>query len=134
MSIKILDCTLRDGGYINNWSFSKSQIYKINNSLESSKIDIIELGYLNDKKSVKENSTLFNSVCSVDKVLNNTSNTSTKVVMIDLFAFNLDTLPLKIDTKIDGIRLAFQKKDISHALEASKKIIDLGYQLFFSRW
>jgi 3-deoxy-D-manno-octulosonate cytidylyltransferase len=89
------------------------------------------LGYLDDKKGRKENSTLFDSVCSVDKVLNNMPNTSTKVVMIDLFAFDLDTLPLKVNTKIDGIRLAFHKKDINNALEASKKIIDLGYQLFF---
>ncbi len=29
MNIKILDCTLRDGGYINNWKFSQSQISKV---------------------------------------------------------------------------------------------------------
>ncbi len=126
-----MDCTLRDGGYANNWSFSKSQIYKINNSLEKSKIDIVELGYLDDKKGRKVNTTIFDSTCSVDKLLNNMPNTSTKVVMIDLFAFDLDALPLKVNTKIDGIRLAFHKKDINSALAASEKIIDLGYQLFF---
>ena len=110
MKINILDCTLRDGGYINNWGFSKSQLYRINNSLEKSKIDIVELGYLDDKEGREENSTLFDSVGSVDKVLNNMPNTSTKVVMIDLFSFNLDGLPLKVNTKIDGIRLAFHKK------------------------
>ena len=130
MKINILDCTLRDGGYINNWGFSKSQLYRINNSLEKSKIDIVELGYLDDKKGREDNSTLFDSVGSVDKVLNNMPNTSTKVVMIDLFSFNLDGLPLKMNTKIDGIRLAFHKKDINDALEASRKIIDLGYKLF----
>ena len=128
--INILDCTLRDGGYINNWGFSQSQLYRINNSLEKSKIDIVELGYLDDKKGIEENSTLFDSVRSVDKVLNNMPNTSTKVVMIDLFSFNLDNLPLKMNTKIDGIRLAFHKQDINDALDASKIIIDLGYKLF----
>ena len=52
MNIKILDCTLRDGGYVNNWEFSKSQISKIVSALEKSNIDIIELGYLDDKKAV----------------------------------------------------------------------------------
>lgn len=126
----MLDCTLRDGGYINSWGFSKSQLFRINNSLEKSKIEIVELGYLNDKKGGEENSTLFDSVESVDKALNNMTNMSTKVVMIDLFSFNLDNLPLKMHTKIDGIRLAFHKKDISHAIYASKIIIDLGYKLF----
>ncbi len=86
---------------------------------------------MDDKKGSEENSTLFDSVSSVDNVLNNMPNISTKVVMIDLFSFNLDNLPLKMNTKIDGIRLAFHKKDINHAIYASKKIIDLGYKLFF---
>lgn len=40
--IKILDCTLRDGGYINNWSFKDEYILKILKALDASYIDIIE--------------------------------------------------------------------------------------------
>jgi|APSaa5957512576_1039674.scaffolds.fasta_scaffold303577_1 hypothetical protein len=32
MNIKVLDCTLRDGGYVNNWKFSHRQICKITKS------------------------------------------------------------------------------------------------------
>ncbi|EKS3204869.1 hypothetical protein QBY36_000738 [Campylobacter coli] len=42
MSIGILDCTLRDGGYINNWNFKDEHIEKILNALIKAKIDIIE--------------------------------------------------------------------------------------------
>ena len=131
MNIKILDCTLRDGGYINNWEFSQPQISKIVNALEKSKIDIIELGYLNDKKGNSINSTLFDSVFSVDRALSSLAPTVQKVVMIDLFSFDIDKLPLQSNTKINGIRLAFHKKDINDAMVAAEKIIDLGYQLFF---
>lgn len=131
MNVKILDCTLRDGGYINNWEFSQHQISKIVSALEKSNIDIIELGYLDDKKGCSINSTLFNSVASMDKALGDLASTVQKVVMIDLFGFNVDKLPLQSDTKINGIRLAFHKKDINDALMAAEKIIDLGYQLFF---
>ena len=41
MNIKVLDCTLRDGGYVTDWNFTQSQVYKIINSLERSNIDII---------------------------------------------------------------------------------------------
>ena len=98
MNIKILDCTLRDGGYINNWEFSQPQISKIVNALEKSKIDIIELGYLDDKKGNSINSTLFNSIVSVDKALSDLAKTVQKVVMIDLFCFDIDKLPLQSDT------------------------------------
>ena len=130
-NIKILDCTLRDGGYVNNWRFSKFQISKITDSLEKSNIDIIELGYLNDKKGGKENSTLFDSISAIDNILSDVPNNFIKVVMVDLFAFDVGKLPPKNDTKIDGIRLAFHKKDVDDALLSAEKIIDLGYQLFF---
>lgn len=43
--IKILDCTLRDGGYYNNWDFSKNIYQKYFKSIKKSKIDAIEIGF-----------------------------------------------------------------------------------------
>jgi len=130
-NIKILDCTLRDGGYVNNWRFSKFQVSKITDSLEKSNIDIIELGYLDDKRGSEENSTLFDSISAVDNILSGAPSNLIRVVMVDLFAFDVGKLPSKNDTKIDGIRLAFHKKDMNDAFLLAEKIIDLGYQLFF---
>ena len=125
-SLKILDCTLRDGGYVNNWSFPQSQILKIIESLEASNVDIIELGYLNDSKGKERDSTLFNSMNSIGRILNGVNKSVSMVVMIDLFAFDVDQLPKKSDTEIDGIRLAFHKRNIGDALLVAQKIIDLG--------
>jgi len=129
--VEILDCTLRDGGYVNNWNFSNSQINKIINSLGKSNIDIIELGYLNDREGVNLNSTLFDSLKSVDIAIGELDLTSQLVIMIDLFTVDVDKLPHKSKTRVDGIRLAFHQKDTNEAVLASKKIISLGYQLFF---
>ena len=129
-SLKVLDCTLRDGGYVNNWHFPQRQILKIINTLEESNVEIIELGYLDDKNGKGKDSTLFSSVALVDKILNKSSNTK-KVMMINLFDYDVDKLPQQESTKIEGIRLAFHKKDIDSALQVAEKIIALGYQLFF---
>ena len=53
-SLKILDCTLRDGGYYNNWYFKKELVQNYLSSCDKSKIDIIELGFrfLNFKKGL----------------------------------------------------------------------------------
>ena len=128
--IKILDCTLRDGGYVNNWKFLDTQIYSVINSLEKSNIDIIECGYLNDKKSGEINTTLFNSTKIVDKFITQKSDTQ-KVVMINFGDFDIKNLPLQKNSKLHGIRLAFHKKDIPEAIKASKVIIKLGYKVFF---
>lgn len=49
MSNLLLDCTLRDGGYINNWDFGENAILDIINKLENSNVDIIEIGFLKKK-------------------------------------------------------------------------------------
>ena len=130
--IQILDCTLRDGGYINNWSFKDEHISKILKALKNSKIDIIECGYLDDKKGVKNNSTLFDSIATADKFLTPlVSSSAQKVIMINFGDFDVKNLPLKEQTSIDGIRLAFHKKDIDKAFETAYKIKELGYNLYF---
>lgn len=132
MKIKLLDCTLRDGGYINDWSFSNKHIFKILNSLELSKVDIIECGYLNNKKGTKSNSTLFDCTTTFDSVIADLKSDSVqKVVMINFGDYDIASLPPKKQTKIDGIRLAFHKKDLQQALETAKQIVDLGYNLYF---
>ena len=40
--IKVLDCTLRDGGYVNDWKFGDDNAKAIVNELSSTGIDYIE--------------------------------------------------------------------------------------------
>jgi len=47
--IKIMDVSLRDGGYLNNWQFRKDQVKRICYILDDIKIDYIEVGYLSDE-------------------------------------------------------------------------------------
>ncbi len=44
-NLNILDCTLRDGGYYNNWKFSSNEIKKYLKGAINSNIDIIEIGF-----------------------------------------------------------------------------------------
>ncbi|MEA3513001.1 MAG: 3-deoxy-manno-octulosonate cytidylyltransferase [Campylobacterota bacterium] len=130
MKINILDCTLRDGGYINDWAFTNSQINNILNSLKQSKIDIIECGYLNNKKGRSNHSTLFDTTNTADSFINNIK-TQKKVVMINFGDYDIDLLPNCKDTLIDGIRVAFHKKDLNEALDTSIKIANKGYEVYF---
>ena len=43
-NIKILDCTLRDGGYVNNWDFGCKNIAQIITNSVNAKIDFVECG------------------------------------------------------------------------------------------
>ena len=47
-NFKIIDCTLRDGGYYNNWNFSPIFINDFLNYISKLPIDYVELGFRND--------------------------------------------------------------------------------------
>ena len=44
---KILDCTIRDGGYYTNWDFDSSIVTKYFTNIDKLPIDYIEIGYRN---------------------------------------------------------------------------------------
>ena len=50
-NVKLLDCTLRDGGYYNNWNFSIPEANRYLKQIYASNIDIVEIGF----KFLKEN-------------------------------------------------------------------------------
>lgn len=45
LNYKVLDCTLRDGGYYTDWKFETPLVRKMVKALDNNGVDIIELGY-----------------------------------------------------------------------------------------
>lgn len=126
-NIEILDCTLRDGGYINNWNFGKDNIEEIINNLIISNVDYIEIGYLNEDIPILYDSTCFNNFNQFSKFNNTKGNF---LCMIDFGKYNLINIPHKSKSNIDGIRVAFHKKDIVEALDFCKELKYKGYKIF----
>ena len=50
-NINLLDCTLRDGGYYNNWDFSNELVNKYLKAISKSKIKFSEIGFRSFKKN-----------------------------------------------------------------------------------
>jgi len=46
-NLRVLDCTLRDGGYYNNWFFDKDLVCSYVNALSEAGVHFIELGFRN---------------------------------------------------------------------------------------
>lgn len=66
--VKLLDCTLRDGGYVNDWEFGHDNIVTIFERLISAGVDILEVGFLDDRRTFDRNRTIHadNPVCRSD--------------------------------------------------------------------
>jgi len=129
-NITLLDCTLRDGGYINNWCFGKDAITDIIKKLEQTGIEMIEVGFIKGD-SYNPERTIFPDIESFKTVLINKKPDVTYVGMIDMnHPVPLDRIPKYDGTSIDGIRVIFKKHKREEAFEYCRQIKELGYKLY----
>ena len=129
--IRILDCTLRDGGFVNDWEFGLGSIKSIITRLDRSGIDFIELGFLDQRRASDPNRSIFPDTASIRPVLNGLDlKRSTRVAMIDFGTCHLDALQPAIESGIQAIRVIFKKKDIPAALAFCAGVKARGYQVF----
>ncbi len=131
MSIQVLDCTLRDGGYINDWRFGKKTIRSILDRLDRAHIDIIECGFLTGSPT-EEGCSLFPGVEALEEVLPRRERNALFVAMIAIGEKELDPSRLAPcdGRSIGGIRLTFHKREIDQAIEWAGIIMEKGYKVF----
>ena len=66
--MKLLDCTLRDGGYVNDWHFGYANIVSMFERLVDAGTDIIEVGFLDDRRPFDIDRTIFPDTQSADRL------------------------------------------------------------------
>lgn len=134
-NVRILDCTLRDGGRIINCEFPNEEIKDMAVRLANARIDIVEVGFLRDWRKVdfKGNSTFFTDVDQIKPYIQKKEGTL-YVAFIDYGMFDIESLKPYDGTSIDGIRFGFTKKNYDEAKDDvvywAKHIQELGYKLF----
>lgn len=128
--IQILDCTLRDGGYCNNCRFGFDNEKKIVNGLVEANIDIVECGFLMNTVEYDVNVTKFTSLDEVARIIPKNKEGKTYVMLTDYGNYRTEDLPEYDGSSVDGLRVAFHKKDRIAALEECKAIKDKGYKVF----
>jgi 4-hydroxy 2-oxovalerate aldolase len=131
--IRLLDCTLRDGGFINNWQFGRGSIKSIIVRLIKARIELVELGFLDQGVEFDPNRTVFPDMQSIEGILDNIHFSGTNfVVMVDYGKFDIDRLIPADKSRISGIRLIFKKKDKVNALEYAKALVENGYNVYIN--
>lgn len=134
-NVKILDCTLRDGGRIINCAFPDAETKDISNRLASANIDIVEVGFLRDYHNVdyKGNSTFFTDVDQIRPFVDRSKNTK-YVAFIDYGMFDWDSLKPFDGTSIDGLRVGFTHKNFLSSkddiIQCLRSVKEKGYMLF----
>lgn len=132
-NIKVLDCTLRDGGYVNDWNFGKKSILKIIDNLIKTNVNYIEIGFLENTDN-DNNKSLYNNTFIVENLIKNINKKNTKIaVMLNFKDYTEDLIyPKTHDAKLDTIRISFKKHEIENVIEKADEIKKMGYEIFLN--
>lgn len=138
--MKILDCTLRDGGYYTNWDFPSTVVDSYIEAMNQLPIDYLEIGYRNNPSEeylgefgYTPISTLKNlrKKC-IKKIVVMLNEKSTRIE-------DLKALLEPIQGLADMIRIAVDPKNFDRALTLAKSVKELGFEvgfntMYMSKW
>lgn len=128
---KIVDCTIRDGGLVNNWDFSIEFVQDLYASLNEAGVDYMEIGYKNSPKLLKGADSAgpwrFLNDDFLRKVIPNKDYTKLSALVDIGRVDEADILP-RSESMIDLIRVACYIQDVDKALELVKTFHERGYE------
>jgi 4-hydroxy 2-oxovalerate aldolase len=138
--IKILDCTLRDGGYYTNWDFPQALTSNYFQSFNKLPIDYIEIGY----RSPAMKSYFGEYYYCPSLVLQRIKELSNKKLVIILNEKDIDIEIVEDLLKpcigiISMVRMAIDPKNLARALVLAEKVKSLGFEvgfnvMYMSKW
>ncbi|WP_102345973.1 aldolase catalytic domain-containing protein [Bacillus sp. Marseille-P3661] len=129
-NVKILDCTIRDGGLVNNWEFSIDFVRDVYKALSEAGVDYMEIGYKNSPKLVSTDGVGPWRFCEdefIKEVIPGKTNTKLSAIVDVGRVEDNDILPCH-DSPLDLIRVACYLKDIEKGINLVNTFHEQGYE------
>ncbi|MCI7040910.1 MAG: aldolase catalytic domain-containing protein [Lachnospiraceae bacterium] len=126
---QILDCTLRDGAYLIDKKFGSNVIKGIIKGLMSARIDVIEIGFLQDSGE-EEGKTVYRNSIDAEQYIPSSKNNIMFTVLADFSRYSIENLDNYTGHSFDAVRACFFKKERHDVIDFCKSIIEKGYKLF----
>lgn len=130
--IKVLDCTIRDGGLINDHQFDDKFVKGVYDALVAAGVDYMEMGYKNDKKLFAPDQYGNWKHCDEDDIRRIVEDNPSSVKLsamadAEKSDYRTDILP-KDQSVLDFIRVATYIHQMPVALDMVKDAHDKGYE------
>ncbi len=125
--IHILDCTLRDGGYVNDWKFGDGNSRQIVDYVTRSGVDYAELAFIRLCDYQKDKME-FSNMDQITRIFRPSSYPLAAMVEIG-YGYPVENFPLHSKDTADLIRLVVWKRMMKESYEYAKCLIDKGYQV-----
>ena len=129
-SIQLLDCTLRDGGYLVDTMFGETFVKGFTRSMTDAGLNVVEVGFLKDEPH-RTGSTIYNNAAQIRPYLPRQRREGVSYVCLSDFSrYHISNLEPYDGTSIDGVRACFFKKERKDVLDFCREIKRKGYKLY----
>lgn len=127
--IKLLDCTLRDGGYINDWRWGFSCARDIARTLSIAGIDMVEVGFLRNTERYDPDVTVCNTIEELNQLLPDDPGATLFSAMAMRSNYDESKLSPYSGRGIEMIRITAHDYDIEEGMIFARKVKEKGYKL-----
>ncbi|MCL2259882.1 MAG: aldolase catalytic domain-containing protein [Fibromonadales bacterium] len=130
-SIKVLDCSIRDGGLLNKHKFSFELVQKVYKALAEAGIDYMEAGYKNSDQLFSREEFGPWKFCDDDllwKMKEGVENGPKISVMADIGRADMSKIKPKSESPYDMVRVACYAREIDKCIALVNEFHDLGYE------
>lgn len=125
----LLDCTLRDGGYINDWKWGYQKARDIIHYLVKARVDIIEVGFLRNVAEYDPDITVCRDIEGLNRLLPDNRGDTMFAAMAMRSNYNIKNLKPYSGSGIELIRITAHDYDIREGLEYAAAVNKLGYKV-----
>jgi len=127
---KIIDCTIRDGGLVNNWDFSVEFVQDLYNGLNAAGVEYMEIGYKNSAKllnATEPNPWRFLDDNFLKEIIPEKKFTKLSA-LVDIGRVDPNDVLPREESALDMIRVACYIREVDKGLELVQMFHDLGYE------
>ncbi|MCP4804265.1 MAG: nucleoid-structuring protein H-NS [Proteobacteria bacterium] len=131
--IKVLDCTIRDGGICNDWAFSPELVQRTFQALTQAGLEYMEVGYLTSPGQFDRDKVGPWKFCTkedLDGVV--TSGRMKLSAMVDIGRIDLADIPRADDSVLDVVRIATYAHQMDEALKLLDRCQEQGFETFMN--
>lgn len=133
--IKVLDCTIRDGGICNNWKFDRAWVRRSFEALQQAGVDYMEIGYRTregafDRAKVGEWRFLEEEVLT--EVTQAATGRMKIAAMLDVGRVDPGDIRKRSETAVSVLRIATYAHQIKEARRLLDKALEEGYETFMN--
>ena len=128
--LKVVDCTIRDGGLMNDSHFSFEMVKNVFRLLAQSGVDMVELGYRNSRKMFdpkKFGVWRFTEDDDIKRVIEGVDYECEIAVMQDAHKAFAEDLGPKENSPVDVVRVATYVGDVDKAIHLANSAHEKGY-------